>query len=274
MDDSEILHAVDAIADALDRDDPEVALDLAIDALRQSDEPDPLLHYFAGRALLDLDRPVAAAAHLERAVRMDPDDLDYRADLALAEFRCCRFEDAARTLAPALEADSGRADLHELRALLDEREGRFDDADRRFGIAHRLDPVNFPLPIRLPPDAFAREVAAAGDRLPEPFRRHLEDIAVTVDDLPGIEILRSSGDDDAPYEPAEIVGLFVGVPLTERSYDGAGPLPPRILLFRRNLERFAAGGNDLRDQIAITLYHELGHYLGMDEDDLARIDLD
>ena len=54
---------------------------------------------------------------------------------------------------------------------------------------------------------------------------------------------------------------------------GAGELPPRILLFRRNLERFAAGEGDLREQIAITLYHELGHYLGMDEDDLERVDL-
>ena len=273
VDDSEMMHDVDAIADALDGEHPEIALDLAVAAMRRSDEPDPLLHYFAGRALLDLDRPTAALAHLDRAVRIDPDDLDYRTDLAHALFRCCRFEEATATLAPALESAPNRAESHELRALLFEREGRFDEADRHFALASRLDPPRFPVPTRLSPAAFEREVVAAGERLPEPFHRHLAEVAVTVDDVPGLDVLRSSGEAGEPFEPAETLGLFVGVPITERSFDGAGELPPRILLFRRNLERFAAGEGDLREQIAITLYHELGHYLGMEEDDLERVDL-
>jgi predicted Zn-dependent protease with MMP-like domain len=51
-----------------------------------------------------------------------------------------------------------------------------------------------------------------------------------------------------------------------------GELPPTIHLFRRNLERIATDADDLAEQITITLYHELGHYLGMEEDELEELD--
>ena len=53
----------------------------------------------------------------------------------------------------------------------------------------------------------------------------------------------------------------------------SGSLPPRILLFQRNLERQSRDLEDLRSEIAVTLYHELGHYLGLDEGELIAIDL-
>jgi len=263
---------VDAIAAALDRDDPETALDLAVDALRAADEPDAFLHYLAGRALLDLGRPDAAIGHLERSARIDPDDPDYAADFALALFRACRFDESLRRLdSPPLAADDDRADLRELRGLLLERRGRFDDADREFERAHALDPDGFPKPTRLARERFEDEVRRAAEQLPDSFRKHLDEVAVTVEDIPSTEILT---DGDPPFDPAELLGLFVGTSLPELSHLGpGGELPPRILLFRRNLERYASDAEDLREQIAVTLYHELGHYLGMDEDDLARIDL-
>lgn len=262
---------IDAIADALDRDDARSALELALRALRDEAEPDALLHYFAGRALLDLERAEDAVGHLERAVRLDAEDPDYRSDLAIACLRACRFDVAREHVDAALGLDEGRADLHELDALLLEREGRFDDAERAFARAGRLDPEGFPPPVRLERGAFEAEIQAAAARLPETFRAHLDEVAVVVEDVPGIENLTGDG---PPLDPAELLGLFHGATLADRSYLGpGGDLPPRILLFQRNLERYAADPEDLREQIAITLYHELGHYLGMDEDDLDRIDL-
>jgi predicted Zn-dependent protease with MMP-like domain len=50
--------------------------------------------------------------------------------------------------------------------------------------------------------------------------------------------------------------------------------PPRILLFQRNLERFARDESELKREIARTLHHELAHYLGFAEEDMADLDLD
>jgi predicted Zn-dependent protease with MMP-like domain len=71
-----------------------------------------------------------------------------------------------------------------------------------------------------------------------------------------------------PLDP-ELLGLFVGVAIDGHSYlSTGGELPPRIYLFKRNLERTVTRSEDLTEQIRVTLYHELGHFLGMDEDDL------
>ena len=65
------------------------------------------------------------------------------------------------------------------------------------------------------------------------------------------------------------------MPLTERSvFSPGGELPPQILLFKRNLERCFSDRQELEREIAVTLYHELGHYLGMREAELEAIDLD
>lgn len=270
MDEQNAAIEVDAIADALDSEDPARALDLAIEALKSVDEPDPILHFFAGRALLDLGRASAAVPHLERAVKLDPGDPDYRADLAHGLLRTRRYDEARAMLEPALRDAPDDPDLHELAGLLAERTGRFDDADESFATASRLDPDRFPPPVRLDPEAFTGLVATASDRLPDRFRSLLAEVAVTVEDVPSNDILEDGGDD---LDASDLLGLFVGISLAERSHLDPGSLPPRILLFRRNLERYALDTADLEEQIAVTLYHELGHYLGLDEDELAAIDL-
>ena len=73
--------------------------------------------------------------------------------------------------------------------------------------------------------------------------------------------------------PPDLLGLFLGVSLLERS--GEHPeLPPSIHLYQRNLERAAVDEEELKEQIRITLYHELGHYLGFDEDGVAELGLE
>jgi len=270
MEDPDAGTLIDSIYDALSDDDAETALALAQNAMGSGEGEDPVVRFLGGMALARLDRMEDATTWLRRAVELDPDDPEFRSELAGALFQSCRFDDADEEARAAIEADGTFADAHEVTGALLERRRRFDEADRSFARAAELDPARFSAPRRLSRDEFEREIVLAGERLPEPFRRHLEEVAVTVEDLPSDEILLQG---EPPLDP-ELLGLFVGVPCTERStFSAGGELPPRILLFQRNLERFAGEEEELRDEIVVTLHHELGHYLGLDEDELEAIDL-
>ena len=107
--------------------------------------------------------------------------------------------------------------------------------------------------------------------LPEPVRRYLSNVAITVEEVPPDEELRAS---DPPLSPA-ILGLFRGAPYGQKaSMDPWSHFPSSIVLYQRNLERFARSRKDLIEQIGVTLLHEVGHFLGLDEDDLYARGLD
>ena len=107
--------------------------------------------------------------------------------------------------------------------------------------------------------------------LPEPVRRYLSNVAITVEDLPEDQDLIGS---DPPLSPA-ILGLFRGAPYGQKaSMDPWSHFPSSIVLYQRNLERFARSRKDLIEQIGVTLLHEVGHFLGLDEDDLYARGLD
>jgi predicted Zn-dependent protease with MMP-like domain len=257
---------IDAIYEALEQQDAERALELARRALAQR-AGDPAIRLLAGLALLDLDRPDEAVGELEAGAEDDPADADLAAHLALALFRCCRFPAASRAAARALRLDRDCPEAHYVRGMLEERAGRQDEAERCFARAARLDPQRFPQPLRLSREAFDEQVRRAIDRLPDTWRRHLGEVAISVEDVPAESILL---EDEPALDPENLLGLFVGVSRDRRSHFSAGgELPPRILLFRRNLERLALDPAELTREIALTLYHELGHYLGLDEDQVT-----
>lgn len=114
----------------------------------------------------------------------------------------------------------------------------------------------------------ARQVVAAAQRkLPPEIRPLAEAVPVSYESAPDDAIL------DEGWEP-DILGLFVGHPhLGELAEDQ--PLPPQILLFLENIMDWAEGDPAVyRDEVRITYLHELGHYLGWDEEELARRGLD
>lgn len=263
---------VEEIYDALDAGDPDGALSRAKIALHELGD-DPVLRFLAGQAYLELDRPDDAAKELRNAVALDPEDPEFRASLAVALFRGCRFAEARPEAKAALEAEPDLPDALTIAALLDERDGNLVGADAKLARATELDPERFPEPVRMSRAAFERVVAAAGDELPEAFHARLAEVAVTVEDVPSEAILT---EEQPPLDP-ELLGLFVGTALDERSFGMGGALaavPPRILLFKRNLERFAEDEEHLREEITRTLHHELAHYLGFEEEDMERMDLD
>jgi len=261
---------VEAIYDALDEGTPERALASARIALHDAPD-DPVLHFLAGVALRELDSSDEAVAEFSRAIALDPEDPEFRAARAQALFSTCRFDEAAVDAMHALASDPAHADALHVSGLLIERTGRYDEADAKLLAGVRSDPERYQAPVRLAREAFARVVMRGEQMLPEEFRSRLAEVPVVVEDLPSAAILT----DEAPPLDPELLGLFVGTALTERRFAAEGVEdPPRILLFQRNLERFARDEAELAAEITRTLHHELAHYLGFAEEDMADLDLD
>ena len=115
---------------------------------------------------------------------------------------------------------------------------------------------------------FAALVEEAIRRLPERWRVTIEtDVPVRVDRRPTRRMLRDLGMD----EDELLLGLYEGTPLTERRVDYNGRLPDVITLFKEDIEEASEDGEDLVEQVRVTLLHELGHHFGLDEDQLDAL---
>ncbi|MGA8891666.1 MAG: metallopeptidase family protein [Anaeromyxobacteraceae bacterium] len=262
--------------DALEAGDPERALELAIEGSRLAGRGDDAelaarLALAEGHALLALGDSPAALRRIEQASPDLPGDLDLLAARASALYELCRFEEAADALTRVVHEDPDDAGSHWLLGLCLERLGRGAAAERHLARARTLAPDDFPEPVTLSPDAFEQVVEAALAELPEVVRRYLANVAIAVEDLPEPAELRMS---DPPHSPS-ILGIFRGSPLGDKaSMDPWSHFPSSIGLFQRNLERYARDREELVEEIRVTLLHEVGHFLGLDEDDLERLGLD
>ena len=115
---------------------------------------------------------------------------------------------------------------------------------------------------------FEQVVADALQTIPRRFRRAMSNIAIVVEDEPSRELLREMEIDP----PGTLFGLYQGTPLTERRWDYGNTLPDRILLFQGPHEREADDADDLVASIGETLIHEIGHYFGLSEEEIAEIE--
>ena len=107
---------------------------------------------------------------------------------------------------------------------------------------------------------FEHLVEQALHRLPEVFRKKLRNVAIIVEDSPPRE-----------SEPGTLLlGLFHGVPLTEKSTFFSTP-PDHIFLYQKNIEAICRTDDEVRRQVSETLLHELGHYFGMTESELRGL---
>jgi len=100
------------------------------------------------------------------------------------------------------------------------------------------------------PQEFEEYVAAALDDLPPEVAQHFRNVAVVVAD-------------EHPDDP-DLLGLYEGIPLTDRA-QYSGVLPDRISLYRIPLCLMAEDVDHLVEEIGITVVHEFGHHMGLDE---------
>jgi predicted Zn-dependent protease with MMP-like domain len=107
------------------------------------------------------------------------------------------------------------------------------------------------------PERFADLVGEALDELPAELLRAMDNVVVLVEPR-------------HPDDP-ELLGLYEGVALTDRTSDYGGVLPDRITLYRDALVDACADDEELRDEVAITVVHEIAHHFGIDEATLHRL---
>lgn len=117
--------------------------------------------------------------------------------------------------------------------------------------------------IRLSQREFAKLVRRAYRQLPLNVRHRLDNVDISLEDRPNAVEL------DLP-DDSSLFGLYTGVPLTER--EGGNPgLPDQITIFRLPILENCATPAEAMREIRVTLWHEVGHYLGLDEDALHRL---
>ena len=121
--------------------------------------------------------------------------------------------------------------------------------------------------MRLTHEEFADAVSDALASLPEEFRPYMEDLAVDIEDSPDAQTMTDLGIKDR----RSLLGVYRGVPLTDRSVGHMLRIPERIVLYQRNIERICRTREQVVDQIRRTILHEVGHHFGMGEAQLRRL---
>ena len=111
---------------------------------------------------------------------------------------------------------------------------------------------------------FVRVVRQAYDEIPVEIIRSLENVAVVVEEWPGPH------EQDFVGSTGTLFGLYIGVPLTER--EGGDPmLPDRIAIYRQPILRNCSSRTEVEREIKVTLWHEIGHHIGLSEENLRKL---
>jgi predicted Zn-dependent protease with MMP-like domain len=108
------------------------------------------------------------------------------------------------------------------------------------------------------PARFATLVGDALDSIPEDIASKMDNVAVVVDDF-------------AP--PGRLLGLYEGVPLTQRANYGEGRMvmPDRVTIFRRSICAICETDEEVVDQVRLTVIHEIGHHFGLSDERLHEL---
>ena len=110
--------------------------------------------------------------------------------------------------------------------------------------------------LQVPPQRFEGLVADALDDIPEGLAQFMDNVVVMIEDEP---------------PEAGILGLYEGIPLTEREQYGGFAMPDRVTVYRLPLLEMCTSEADLVDQVTITVIHELAHHFGIDDDTLHEL---
>lgn len=256
---------------ALEAGQPRKALRLCNQVLRRA--PDhPGAYFVKGDALRVLGFLAEAADAYRSAALLQPDHAASWASLAFTSFELLDFDEARRAISRSVRESPENPEAWWVRSLLQEWRGDFAGAQRSLAHAQWLDPVGFPMPPCLTDEDVERLVETAISQLHPDLATLLTNVPIILDEIPSLEVLLQF---DPPASPLEILGTFTGTSVMEKSTDDPwSQLPATIVLYRRNLSRSSSDKDELTKELKTTLLHEVGHLLGLTEDDLEDRGLD
>ena len=108
-------------------------------------------------------------------------------------------------------------------------------------------------------EEFEAAVTEALDMIPEELLDLMDNVVVLVED-------------EAPKEEPDLLGLYDGVALTERGGDwGLGELPDRIFIYMNPTLRYCEDEEHVREEVAVTVVHEIAHHFGIDDERLHEL---
>lgn len=223
------------------------------------------VYYLKSKALFYQDELDGSLFLVRRAMKTAGEQAVFRAFEGQILFEMGRYEESRRQLdrAVALEPDAAHS-LYYLGLVL-ERLGDIEESQRSFARAASIDPNHYPVPASITEEDFERAAKEAFDNLPRSIREEAERVPMVIEDFPSEDLIEQ--EDVSP----QILGIFLGVPRTEAGVTDQPRDLDRIILFKRNLEKACRDEQELVEEIRRTVTHEVGHYLGLDEDDLERL---
>lgn len=114
---------------------------------------------------------------------------------------------------------------------------------------------------------FRRLVDESLDSLPGKLRARIANVEIVVESRPSAEDLEQAG-----LEPDDVLlGLYHGIPLPDRSDGYSFALPDKISIYQEPIESVCASDDEVREEVRITVLHEIGHYFGIGDERLGEL---
>lgn len=205
-------------------------------------------------------------ATLPPKFREDPDLLLLEAEAhAAAE----RWAEVVRVLDKVVAKEPDDADAHHLLGVAHGELGRDDLSRRHFLRTYDLDrkaDATSPVTDELA-DALAARAREVLEELPEEYRERLGNVLVVLEERPARSLVEE-GFDPRAY------GLFEGQEHVEQLNQEVTSQATRIVLYAANLLADFPDPEDWAEEVRVTVLHEVGHFFGLDEDDMVRLGLD
>lgn len=261
---------LDAAEEALDKGDVWAAMGLARRAVERG-VVSPRAHFVLGEVLWEMTDAESAEECYRKVISLTRSDdvLHGKSWSALGWvlFDQLRFRESHAATLRAIRVRPTAPESYYVRAMLRERRGDSLGARRDYLRAHRGDSERYPLPAELT-DAMVEAVVQQVLRALHPtVRTYLSQVPIILEEFPDEEVCAQY---DPPALPGELLGYFAGTSLADRSMlDPWTTLPSTIVLYKNNLARLFDNREQLVHELTVTVFHEVGHYLGLNETDLA-----
>jgi predicted Zn-dependent protease with MMP-like domain len=256
---------------ALDEGDFDEAEKLVMKALKRW-KTSTELWTLSGEIAYEQGDPERGVEHFREAIRCSEVNAFSWGGLAKCLLEVGEAKEALDAAIEATRLHPKDGDLIYTLAVALEITGQGEAAQLSYQEAHRLSPQVYFEPFRVTRDTFDSIAFGYFEALPDEVKSSLGRVHIEIYDSP-LDVEVEEG--ESPLPPL-LLGLFDGYSRADESLENpwSSAFPARVYLFQKNIERACPDLDELKRQINITLLHEVGHFLGLNEEELEKRGLD